>query len=1401
MKARRKPSAAPKRLRLRAQAEKRLAAAPRDLARMPVADVQKLVHELQVHQIELEMQNEELRRTQQELEAAREQLLLPYDAAPVGFVTLDAQGKIRAANLAAARLLNFDRVKLAGRKLTQFIAPGSQDDFYRSHHRLTGTGEKQTCELHLLRTGGPQFIAQLELVADHDALELAPRCLVMLSDITERKLADAALQESEERQRFALETSRIGAWDLNLADHSATRSPEHDRIFGYAELLPQWTYEMAREHVLPEDRDIFDSKYRHAIETQGDWNFECRIRRADGQIRWIWVAGRHHMDAAGIPRSMGGIVQDITERKQTEETLQFLLRCGTTGSGEGFFKELARYLAGTLDMDFVCIDRLEEGLLAASTLAVFHNGKFEDNVSYTLNDTPCGEVVGRGICSFPRNVRGLFPRDAVLQDLQAESYAGTTLWSSQGKPIGLIAVIGRQPRPDTRQAESILQLVAVRAAGELERQQTEAALRGSEERFRTMANAMPQLAWSANANGWLHWYNRRWYEYTGTTPEQMEGWGWQSVHDPVALPKVLEQWKASIATGEPFEMTFPLRGADGVFRLFLTRGFPLKDAAGRVTQWFGTNTDVTELKRAEEALRQSEERLRLAQESAKVGVWDWQIETGALNFTPELNKLYGLPPGTINTYQDWRERVHPDDLGGVEAGRDEAVAKREPFDLEFRGRHSSGEYRWISTKGGALYNDAGKAVRVFGVNIDITKNKQQAEQLDRLNRTLNALKNSSQAMVRAQKESEYFADVCRIVHDACGYAMVWIGLAGQDAGKTVRPVAHAGFEAGYLETLKLTWADTERGRGPTGTAIRTGKAVKCANMLTDPNFGFWREEAIKRGYAASLALPLLDHGQAFGVITIYSRQPDSISADELGLLSELADDLAHGIITLRLRAAHEQAETALRQSEERLRLFIEHAPAALAMFDHELRYLSTSRRWLSDFGLGARELRGLSHYQVFPEISERWKAVHRRALAGEVVRADEDRFERADGSVQWLQWEVRPWHDLAGEVAGIVVFSEDITVRKRAEEELRVFNRELEQRVAERTAEVRAASRHARNLIETSLDALVTISAEGKITDVNQATVQVTGVPREQLVGSNFSDYFTEPDQASAVYQQVLAEGQVRDYPLTIRHVSGRMTEVLYHATVYRDAAGQVLGVFAAARDVTERIRMEQAHSALLRRLAEAQETERGRISREIHDQLGQELTALKLGLQVINKEKSLSASAQQCLRQVDALANSLMRDMHRLAWELRPAALDDFGLALALERYVAAWSEPAGLPADFHSHGMDSARLPAEMETTLYRVTQEALNNVVRHAQAGRVSVLLERRADRVSLIVEDDGRGFDAAAALKSGRLGLLGMQERATLVGGTLEIESTPGRGTTVFVRIPLPGPASGTEAKSS
>ena len=155
-----------------------------------------------------------------------------------------------------------------------------------------------------------------------------------------------------------------------------------------------------------------------------------------------------------------------------------------------------------------------------------------------------------------------------------------------------------------------------------EGRRAEMALNESEENFRALADNIPQLAWMADATGYIYWYNRRWYEYTGKTSSEMEGWGWQSVHDPSELPRVLEGWQRSIATGEPFEMEFPLRGADGVFRRFLTRVMPLRDDQGKVTRWFGTNTDITEAAELRAALSHELETTRLLLKAAEAAA-EW----------------------------------------------------------------------------------------------------------------------------------------------------------------------------------------------------------------------------------------------------------------------------------------------------------------------------------------------------------------------------------------------------------------------------------------------------------------------------------------------------------------------------------------------------------------------------------------------------------------------------------------------------------------------------------------------------------------------------------------------------------------------------------------------------------
>lgn len=227
--------------------------------------------------------------------------------------------------------------------------------------------------------------------------------------------------------------------------------------------------------------------------------------------------------------------------------------------------------------------------------------------------------------------------------------------------------------------------------------------------------------------------------------------------------------------------------------------------------------------------------------------------------------------------------------------------------------------------------------------------------------------------------------------------------------------------------------------------------------------------------------------------------------------------------------------------------------------------------------------------------------------------------------------------------------------------------------------------------------------------------------------------------------------------------------------------------------EVVEHKKAEAARMQLLRRLVTAQEEERRRISRELHDHMGQYLSAIILRLKTLQPLAAGQESARLNLRSLEELTGQLVDEVHHLAWELRPAALDDLGLLTALQNYTEKWAERSGIAVDFHSGGLKRERLGHEIETTVYRIVQEALTNVLKHAEARRVSVIIERRREHVLVIVEDDGKGFDLESAAHSwgaGRgLGLLGMQERVALVGGSLNIESAPGGGTTVRIRIPV------------
>ncbi|HEX8176172.1 MAG TPA: CheR family methyltransferase [Pyrinomonadaceae bacterium] len=415
---------------------------------------------------------------------------------------------------------------------------------------------------------------------------------------------------------------------------------------------------------------------------------------------------------------------------------------------------------------------------------------------------------------------------------------------------------------------------------------------------------------------------------------------------------------------------------------------------------------------------------------------------------------------------------------------------------------------------------------------------------------------------------------------------------------------------------------------------------------------------------------------------------------------------------------------------------------------------------------------------------------------------------------RWLTARLMPYRGIDDKINGVVLTFTDIHERKRAEEELRASEERL------------------RLVVDTAEEyAIIMLDSEGRYTDWNRGAEKIFGFSREEVRGQSTGIIFTPEDRAGGAHLQELRTadraGFARDERWHIRkdgsrlYCSGVMVALRLgrgYAKIARDLTAQkraqdelqqgwkeldehvrkrtvelASANSALKAEIERRRRIEQERIELLRRVVSTQEDERRRIARELHDQLGQSLTVLRLKLDGLSEEIGKRSKLRNRITELADIARQLDTDVDFLAWELRPTALDDLGLIVALSNYAKAWMKHFGVKVNVHSAGLGDARLASLIETSLYRITQEALNNVSKHAGATNVDLLLERRDNQVVLIIEDDGRGFDPewVEAVGDGRggMGLIGMRERAALVDGTVEIESAPDKGTTIFVSVPL------------
>ncbi len=312
------------------------------------------------------------------------------------------------------------------------------------------------------------------------------------------------------------------------------------------------------------------------------------------------------------------------------------------------------------------------------------------------------------------------------------------------------------------------------------------------------------------------------------------------------------------------------------------------------------------------------------------------------------------------------------------------------------------------------------------------------ERLGKAYRTLRALSSCNEVLIHSAKESDLLEEICRIIIEVGGYRLCWVGYREDDEARTVRPVAQGGYEEGYVRKVNVTWAESERGLGPTGTAVRTGTTSICRDVHTDPYFAPWRKDASDRGYASVVALPLIGEMRTMGALTIYSSASNAFDAEEMTLLSKLAGNLAYGIVALRMRDEGGRAEEALRASEEKYRSLVESTGDPIYLVDRDYRYLFVNKVHIARMGSSVTALQGkvYGEFHLPEETREFVEKVDKVFHSGQSVQ--HEHLSRRDN--RYFLRTLSPVKDAEGRTTAVTVVSKDISRLKQMEERLRALS-------------------------------------------------------------------------------------------------------------------------------------------------------------------------------------------------------------------------------------------------------------------------------------------------------------------------------------------------------------------------
>jgi PAS domain S-box-containing protein len=1329
------------------------------------------------------------KRAQETLRESEERFRNLFATMSEGVVLISPDGQIIQANPAAERILGLQRAEIEERRYDapewEMLRPDGTPmpaEDWPSFRAMTEKRPIQNQVAGIKRPDGAiswMNINASPLVSEASRFEGA---VVTFVDITERKQVQEALRESEERFRRAFEYAAIGMALVGTDGRFLQVNESACQMFGYsAGELVRKTFQKI---TYPDDLEVGLNVFQDLVAGKRDYGWlEKRYVHRDGHVIWALLSTAVVRNPQGAPLYLVSQIQDITERKRADDALR---------ESEMAYRTLAENLPGIVYRIFV----------QENNRMQFFNRVAQEVTGYTDEELTPGQVCSIDPLIVPEDRTGVITE---VQRAVAENRPFVVEYRLKHRD-GNIRYMLEQGMPIHGPDGKPLYIDGV-IFDITERRQVEEKLWQTNELLEKIFSSLHSMIAYMDADFNFIRVNRAYAEADERPPEFFVG---KSHFDLYPNEENETIFRKVVETGEPYfvyEKPFvyaehPERGVT----YWDWRLLPVKEADGKVGGVILSLLNVTQRKRAEEAVR--------LQAQIIDQVHDSVVSTDLDGFVTSWNK------GAERIFEYSADEALGQHISFVydesqhEFLENEIIAPlkaKGSHEVEVSMRKRSGEEFHAHLSLSLLRDSAGAVTGMIGYSMDITGRMRADKEL--------RIRARQQAVV-AQLEQRALAgiDIATLMDEAVAqvaqaleveYCKVLELLPGEDALLLRAGVGWKEGRVGY------TRVEAETG-SQAGYTLLSGEPVIVEDLRTERRFSN-PPLLTEHGVISGISVVIPGQEQPFGILGAHTIRRRTFTQDDIYFLQAVAGAIATAI-------ERKQAEEALRASEERSRMQYMGIPVPTYTWQRlgeDFVLVDYNEAAVASTGGRIREFLGTKLSQMYansPDILEDFarcfqeRTMIRREMAYQSSLTD----TRGYFVVSYIP--ISP--DL------ILVHAEDITERKEAEEALRqqaerlAVLHEIDEAIlaAQSLEEIaQAALRYVRQLVPC-LGADVIIfdldTDKGTVlsTHLNDSARlhPETRVPLE--VFGNIEEFrqgkahVVEDIQTVSLPQQTLqtlrAHG-VRSYINLPLVAQGELVGSLNlgsdrpgafateHLAIAREVADSLAIAIQQTRLFEQLSSTHEQLRALSRRLLDAEENERRRIARELHDEIGQALTVVKINLQALQRLKETTEPAPRLAESIGVVERALQQ-VRNLSLDLRPSLLDDLGLVATLRWYVDRQAQWGGFAAQFTADPLEMAFSP-EVETTCFRVVQEALTNVMRHAQARQVRVELRQHDAELELIICDDGRGFDVKAALtraaSGASLGLLGMQERVRLVEGQFDIKSAPGCGTEIRVRFPM------------